>query len=71
VITIEEKVIKGACISYGGIDKEDGKIEAGKPARKGPLEKLVVLQVVKKFSTLNGTLNFITVFTKARQISPS
>jgi hypothetical protein len=30
------------------------------------LEKLIVAQLVKKFTALNGTQRFITVFTKAR-----
>jgi hypothetical protein len=35
------------------------------------LEKLTVPQVVKKFPTLYGTQNFITMFTRAHQLSLS
>jgi hypothetical protein len=35
------------------------------------LEKLVVIQLVKKFPTFNGTWRFITVFAKARHWSLS
>jgi len=33
------------------------------------LEKLIVTQLVKKFSTFCGTRRFITVLTRARQLS--
>ena len=35
------------------------------------LEKLTVLQLIKKFPTFYGTPKFITVLTSARQLSPS
>jgi len=35
------------------------------------LEKLIVAQLVKKFSIYYGTRRFITVFTRARQLSLS
>jgi hypothetical protein len=37
VITIQEKVIKGACISYGRIDKMEEEIVVDKPGQRGPL----------------------------------
>ena len=72
VTKIREKGIEGACISYGRSDKiYEKKNVAGRLAQKEPPEKLVVVQVVKKFSTFDGARKFITVFTRARQISIS
>jgi hypothetical protein len=43
---IQEKGIKGVCISYGRSDNIYVKIVAVRPAQKGPLEKLIGLQMV-------------------------
>jgi hypothetical protein len=36
------------------------------PCRRVPLEKLIVVQLVNKFSAFYGTRNFTTAFTRAR-----